>query len=295
MKFNINRMFPDYNFDITGISYAGCPKENTAMYITKKVDYLLENIKNHKNCLVFIEEGIDVPEDLQRDNCIVFSANPQLAYAEFADLFAKEKYKKESIKRYVLTKEGYYKGENVSIGSNVYIEPGCLIGHDVIIGDNAQIMYGSSIKNSIIGNNFVSNECAVIGAWGFTMYEDRNGNKARIPSLGKVIIGDDVEIGAHNNISMGSSGDTIIESNVKLDAFVHIGHDAHICKNTRVTAGGVIGGFDVIGENTFIGINACIKNRIKIGTKCIIGMGAVVIRDVEDEKTMVGNPARTIN
>lgn len=295
MKLNINSIYPEYNFDIIGTSYAGAPKENTAMYVTKKVEHLIENLRNHKNCLVFAEEGITISKEVSQDNCIVFSPNPQLAYAEFANIFAKEKLKCESEKKYVLTEEGYYLGENVSIGSNAYIEPGCLIGHDVVIGDNAYIMFGTSIKNAIIGNDFVANAHAVIGTWGYTMYEDRDGNMARIPSLGKVVIGNHVEVGAHNSISVGSSGDTLIDDCVKLDALVYIGHDVHIYKNARIAAGVNLGGFDVIGENVFVGINACVRNRTQVGSDSIVGMGTTVIKNVDKSNTVVGNPARIIN
>ena len=114
-----------------------------------------------------------------------------------------------------------------------YIEPGCFIGHNVKIGDNARILYGSVIKNAVVGDNFLCNEYALIGANGFNMAEDLDGNKIRIPSLGYVIIGNNVEIGAYNNISCGSGGDTIIEDWVKIDAHVHLGHDVHLKKNYR--------------------------------------------------------------
>ncbi len=77
------------------------------------------------------------------------------------------------------------------------------------------------------------------------MTQDREGNRTRIPSL---IIGDFVEVGVSDNISAGSAGNTVIEDHVKLDALVHIGHDAHIKKNVEITAVSIVGGFDVIGE-----------------------------------------------
>ena len=77
-----------------------------------------------------------------------------------------------------------------------------------------------------------------------------------------------------------------------MDALVHIGHDARIKKNVEIAAGAIIGGFDVIGEGTFIGINACIRNRITMGTGSMIGMGATVVKGVDSKQTVVGNPAR---
>ncbi|MCM1236705.1 MAG: hypothetical protein NC489_42055 [Ruminococcus flavefaciens] len=265
---------------------------NTAMYVTKKVDYLIKNLEHFQNCLVFAEEGIEVPDRLREGNCFVFCKNPKLSYARLANYFAEEKRNVDSIRKYKMIDVGYYIGENVQIGADAYIEPNCLIGHDVVIGANAVILSGSTIKNAIIGDNFFCNENAVIGASGFTMCEDENGNKYRIPTLGKVIIGNYVEIGACDNISAGGCGDTVIEDYVKIDALVHIGHDVHIHKNAELPAGTIVGGFSDIGEGAYIGINSSIKNRILVGNHSMVGMGSNVTRNVEAKKTVVGNPAR---
>ena len=141
---------------------------------------------------------------------------------------------------------------------------------------------------------FLCNEQAVIGANGFTMATDRNGNKLRIPTLGGVRIGNHVEVGAHDGISCGSSGNTIIEDYVKLDALVHIGHDVHLEKNVEITAGVIIGGFCTLGEEAYAGINSCLRNRRTIGSNVTIGMGTTVIRDIPANTTVVGNPAREL-
>lgn len=294
MQFNIKQLYPDYDLIICGTSYIGEPKENTALYVSKKVERLIDNLKNYKNCLVFAENGIDVADDICKNNCIVFSGKPQYEYAKFADVFMKEKRKQEAQMQYTMTKDHYYVGEGVSIGTNAYIEPGCLIGHGVTIGENATILSGSVIKNAVIGNDFFCNEHAVIGSFSFTMTEDDDGNRYRIPTLGRVIIGNNVEVGAFDNICAGASGDTIIEDYTKLDALIHIGHEAHLKKNVELTAGVIVGGFALLEEGTYAGVNSCIKNRITVGEKSIIGMGSTVIRTVEKDKTVIGNPARVL-
>ncbi len=295
MRFNIGKIYSEYDIDIEGASYIGDPKEHTVMYVSKKVGYLLERLENCKNCLVFAENGIEVKADLQKKHCIVFSDNPQLAYAKFAEIFLKEKQKQEIRRQYRLTEQGYYIGENVAIGADAYIEPGCVIGHDVIIGDKARILSGSVIKNATIGNNFLCNEKAVVGSMSFTITEDEYGNKYRIPTLGGVIIGNFVEIGAFDNICAGASGDTIIEDYAKLDALIHVGHEAHLCKNVELVAGTMIGGFTVIGEGAYTGINSCVKNRLSIGSQSVIGMGATVIKSVGEKITVAGNPAKILH
>lgn len=292
MQISVSRVVEDKNFDIIGMSYIGAPKSNTAMFITKKVAHLLRALEAVNECLVFAETGIIVPNDLYKKHAFVMSDKPNLSYARFANLFAEERFQVEKKLGISLTSEGWYKSESALIGDNAYIEPGCFIGPDVQIGKNSRILAGTIIRHSTIGDNFLANEYAVIGANGFTMSEDEEGNKFRIPTLGRVIIGNNVEVGAHDNISAGSGGDTIIEDNVKIDALVHLGHDVHLHKNVEITAGGIIGGFDDLGDHAYIGINAVLRNRISIGNRAIVGMGATVTKSVEDGTTVAGNPAR---
>lgn len=292
MEYSVKKLNPNYDFIVNGVSYIGNPKMNTAMYVSKKIDQLVEKLASVQNCLVFADEGIEVSDELKRQNCFVFCQNPQLAYARFVNDFAEEKYNEDKNRKFELTEKGYYLGENVHIGDNSYIEPGCIIGHDVVIGSNAKILAGSIIKNAIIGDDFFCNEKAVIGSSSFTMCVDEKGNKLRISTLGRVIIGNHVEIGACNNIASGGCGDTIIEDYVKLDGLIHIGHEAHLHKNAELTAGIIVAGFADIGENAYIGINSSIRNRISVGRQSIVGMGSNVTRNVETEQTVIGNPAK---
>lgn len=292
MEYLVNKIDKNYHFTVNGVSYVGNPKKNTAMYVSKKVSYLLDKLKTLQNCLIFAEVGIEVSDDLKRENCFIFCQNPQLSYAKFINDFAEEKHRIDSKREMRLTDGGYYIGENVQIGCDSYIEPGCLIGHDVVIGSNAKILSGSVIKNAVIGDNFFCNEKAVIGSTSFTMYEDENGNKGRIATLGRVMIGNYVEVGAYDNICAGGCGDTIIEDYVKLDALIHIGHDAHLHKNAELTAGTIVGGFADVGEKAYIGLNSSIRNRISLGENSVIGMGTNVTKNVPPEITVVGNPAR---
>lgn len=292
MKLNVNGIVSEKGFDITGMSYIGAPRSNTAMFITKKVEHLLVALENVSHCLVFAEEGIVVSNALNEKHAFHFSTKPQLEYARFATAFAEERFLEEKKLEFRLMPGGYYASSDITLPEDAYIEPGCVIGPDVMIGKDARILAGSVIRRSTIGDSFLSNEYAVVGANGFTMAEDEEGNKFRIPTLGRVIIGDNVEIGAHDNISCGSGGDTVIEDNVKIDALVHLGHDAHLHKNVEITAGGIIGGFDDLRDHAYIGINAVLRNRISVGDNAIIGMGATVTKSVEANTTVAGNPAK---
>lgn len=292
VEYNVHRISPQYDFTINGVSYIGKPIPHTAMFITQKAKELLKNLNNISDCLIFAEKGLVVEEHIRNCNCFVFSDNPQWDYARFTNELYREWKAKENRRKFRHTQGGYILGENVQIGNNAYIEPGCLIGHDVIIGDNAYVLAGAVIKRSVIGKNVLVNEKAVVGAYGFTMAEDGNGNKFRIPTLGKVRIGNYVEIGVHDNISCGSGGDTIIEDYVKLDALVHIGHDAYLGKNVEITAGSIVGGFAWLDDKAYVGINATIRNRVTLKENSFIGMGAVVTSSVDSNVIVAGNPAK---
>ncbi|MDE6950224.1 MAG: hypothetical protein K2P64_04820 [Lachnospiraceae bacterium] len=294
MQYDVSRIHEDYHFNITGVSYIGRPQSNTAMYINKKISDQLTKLESAEQCLVFAENSIEIPNSLKKNHAILLVKNPQLEYAKLAAEL--ESIQAEEDKKYqYIYSNGSYISETAVIGKDSHIEQGCIVGHHVVIGENAVLLNGTVIKNSTIGDRFVANEYAVVGANGYTIAENESGNKIRIPSLGRVTIGNNVEIGVHDNVSRGSAGNTILEDYVKLDAFVHIGHDAHLLRNVEVTAGAIVGGYDVVGEKTFIGLNATLRNRIEIGDKVLLGMGAVVTKSVERDMIVAGNPARSFS
>ena len=294
MKFDVGRVYPEHSIMITGASYAGNPRDNTMMYISAKAAGLLQSLHNHSGCVCFVPKDIDIPEDIARNNAVIACEDPVYEYACFAKMVSEEFQKKERDKTYMLTDRGYYVGENASIGSNADIGPGAVIGHDVVIGENAVIMPGAVIKNAVIGAGFICNENTVIGNYSFTMAQDKEGNKIRIPSLGRVVIGSHVEIGACNDVAAGACGDTVIEDYVKLDGLVHIGHEAHLHKNVEITAGSIVAGFAEISENAYLGINTSIRNRIRFGSGAVMGMGAVLTKCVGCRDTVIGNPAKPL-
>ena len=292
MEINVNKYSDTNSYSIIGASYIGNPRSNTAMFVSKKIGDLIKALRNVKECLIFAENGLEVPEDIMVNHTFVFSDNPQGEYAKFTESFFNEEERANISVGYEISANGAYIGKTAQIGKNAVIEPGVVIGPNVIIGDNARIYSGAVIKNSVIGDNVIINEKATVGANGFTMANDTDGNKIRIFSLGKVVIGNNVEIGSHDNISRGSGGNTVIDDYVKIDSLVHIGHDAHLSKNVEITAGAVVGGFVEAKEGAYIGINAVIRNRVTLGVGCFVGMGATVTKSVDDGVTVVGNPAK---
>ena len=293
MIFDVKDIDVNYDFRVNGCSFIGQPMDNTVMFLTSKIEKCLDNMKNHKECLVFIDKDISINDEYKKNNCFIACEDPEVEYGRFLVKISKKESEKNNSRKYTITEDGYTIGENVFIGDNCLIEAGCFIDHDVVIGNNAIIKRGTTIRNAIIGDNFYSGEGTIVGAEPY-FYAGEGKDKFRIPAFGKVIILKNVEVGPHVCIEKGFNSNTIIRDNVKIDSLVSIGHDDIIGKNVSITSGAVLAGLVEVSEDAFIGLNATIKQRVKIGTNSMVGMGSVVINNVKDGVTVFGNPARKL-
>jgi UDP-3-O-[3-hydroxymyristoyl] glucosamine N-acyltransferase len=182
-----------------------------------------------------------------------------------------------------------YNPEKVYIGANVIIESG------VIIGDNSYIDHNTVIKkNTQIGNHVKIGCNNTIGGAGFGYEPNENGEYEFIVHIGNVIIKDYVEIGNNTCIDRAVLGSTIIGEHTKIDNLVHIAHGVKIGKNSLIIANSMIAGSAVIGDNVWISPSVSVKQKIKVEDNSLVGMGAVVIKDVEQSSVMAGVPAKKI-
>ncbi|MDX1942149.1 MAG: UDP-3-O-(3-hydroxymyristoyl)glucosamine N-acyltransferase [Saprospiraceae bacterium] len=177
------------------------------------------------------------------------------------------------------------------IDPSVIIEPGAVIGHHVKIGRNTYIQANAVIgEYTIIGNNVVVQAGAIVGTDAFYFKKSEEGYQ-RWRSGGRVILEDDVEIGAGCTINKGVSGDTIIGAGTKLDCQVHIGHDVVIGKKCLFAAQVGIGGNTVIGDEVVMFGQAGVAQNLKIGNKVLLSAKSGVSKDLEDGKAYFGYPA----
>ena len=154
-------------------------------------------------------------------------------------------------------------GSNVQIGENAIIGPGCIIENDVVIKANSMLVANVTLcRKVIIGERVRIHPGVVIGADGFGI-ANNNGQWLKIPQVGKVIIGNDVEIGANTTIDRGAIDDTIISDGVKLDNQIQIGHNVFI------------------GEHTVIAGCVGISGSTRIGSHCAIGGGTGIAGHIE--------------
>lgn len=142
-----------YDFDVVGVSYIGEPRDGTAMFATRKVEHLLENLNRARNCLVFVDAHTTVNPKLRENHCITACDNPETAYGRLADRLWAAECEREAKLAYTLAPGGYYIGEGVVLGRDVVIEPMVLLGHGVKIGDGTRIEAGTKIYHANVGKN----------------------------------------------------------------------------------------------------------------------------------------------
>ena len=185
-----------------------------------------------------------------------------------------------------------YIGENVVLGENVKIYPNCFIGDNVVMGDNITIFAGAKVHSeTVIGNNCVIYSGAVIGADGFGFAPNTDGTFTKIPQIGNVIIGHNVEIGANSCIDRGKFSSTVLGNGCKIDNLVQIGHNSKLGMFCIMAGNSGLAGSVTLGNGVIIGGSASIKDHTTIGDGAIIGAGSGVTGDVEAGKTMLGYPA----
>lgn len=178
-----------------------------------------------------------------------------------------------------------------NIGDNVSIGPYCVIGN-ATIGDDCIIDSFVRITDFVkMGKRCVVKSGSVLGSEGFGFEKDEQGNRFRFPQIGDLIIGDDVEIGANTCIDRGALSDTIIGHHTKINNLCHIAHNNIIGNNVEITGCVNLSGGNVIEDNVWISPNVSLKGYLKIGEGAVLGMGAVVTKDVPAHEVWYGNPA----
>ena len=183
--------------------------------------------------------------------------------------------------------------DSAVIGEGSFIYPGAFIGNHVIIGKNTIIYPNASIMDHcIIGDNVVIQAGTVIGsdAFYYNTKKDRELWYKRMPSCGRVIIEDDVEIGAGCTIDRGVSHDSIIGKGTKIDNMVHIGHDTVIGKNCLLAGQVGIAGVVTLEEGVTLWGQVGVSKTLTIGANAVIYAQSGVHQDTKGGKVYFGSP-----
>jgi UDP-3-O-[3-hydroxymyristoyl] glucosamine N-acyltransferase len=182
-------------------------------------------------------------------------------------------------------------GHNVEIGRNSVIGANTVVGPGVTIGRNATIGSNCTIECAHIGNAVVIHAGARIGTEGFGWLDHGKTNR-KIPQLGRVIVQDDVEIGANTTVDRGALGDTVIGQGTKIDNLVQIGHNCRIGRYCLIAAHSGLSGSTVLEDGVLLGGAAGTAGHLTIGAGAIVRGKAGVTKDVPPGGDVFGIPAR---
>ncbi|OIO78022.1 MAG: UDP-3-O-(3-hydroxymyristoyl)glucosamine N-acyltransferase [Gallionellaceae bacterium CG1_02_56_997] len=179
-------------------------------------------------------------------------------------------------------------GAGAVIGAHCVIGAGCSIGDHVVIGSHARLYPRVVIYHDcVIGDNLIAHSGVVIGADGFGIAMDE-GRWIKIPQIGRVVIGNDVEIGANTTLDRGALDDTVIEEGVKLDNQIQIAHNVRIGAHTAIAGCVGIAGSTSIGKYCQIGGSAGILGHLKIADRVVISSFTLIGKSIREAGTYTG-------
>lgn len=182
-------------------------------------------------------------------------------------------------------------GNGVTIGAGTIIEPGCVIEDDVSIGEQCLLRARSIVcHDCVLNNRIILQASAVIGSDGFG-YAWTGSEHLKIPQTGRVVIEDDVEIGANTTIDRGALGDTVIGKGVKLDNLIQIGHNVEIGPYSIMASQSGISGSTKIGSGCQIGGQVGFAGHLNIGDGVQLAAKSGVLGDLESGAAYAGVPA----
>jgi UDP-3-O-[3-hydroxymyristoyl] glucosamine N-acyltransferase len=181
-------------------------------------------------------------------------------------------------------------GARAEIGANCRIAPGVVVGEGVVIGPDCRIGALASLSHAVLGARVYIYPGVRIGQEGFGFTPGPAGF-VTVPQLGRVLIGDDVEVGANTTIDRGSAQDTVIGTGSRLDNQVQIGHNVRLGRCCVVVAQAGISGSTVLEDFVVVAAQAGLAGHLRIGAKARIGAQSGVMRDVEAGADVLGAPA----
>lgn len=251
--------------------------------------------------------AVIVPSDWDRPvKCaIIRSDNSDQAFAQIAELFYEPvPAAAAGIHSSASVAESAQLGAGVSIGANVVIEEGVVIGANTVIQANCVIGYKTVIgadclfyplvstrEFAEIGNRVIIHNGTVVGSDGFGYAVQEDGSRTKIPQIGKVVIEDDVEIGANVAIDRARFGKTKIGKGTKIDNLVQIAHNVVIGEHTVLCGQSGISGSTTIGSKVILAGQAGLAGHLEVGDGAIVGAQAGVMKDVKAKDFVIGAPA----
>lgn len=268
-------------FEVNGVSAAHDPRPHTIAFVSRWASKSAASLADHPDTMFLIPA--DAPGS-HPNGCKV--PNPRLAYAlVLRDVMPAPI--DRVVQHTASVSASAQIGRDVTIGHFAVIEDG------VVVGDQSRIDHHVVLKSGVVvGADSSIGSHTSIGGPGFGFELDHDGTPVRLGHRGGVVIGDHVEIGHHCSIAQGTIEPTRIDDHVKIDDCVFLAHNVHVGEAAYIIAGAEVSGSVTIGARAWISPEVTIINKVTIGEDALVGIGAVVVSNVEPNTIVAGVPAK---
>lgn len=271
---------------IGGVSTLSAPRAGTLIFAKR---YSPDAVALIERSGAFAIVAMDFAGQLGPAATYVAVPNPRLAFSRVVSEFFAPQRPLAGVHPTAIVEDGAVLGEGVHIG------PYCTVGGQSVIGDRTVLHPRVTLAGrTVIGVDCEVRPGATLGLPGFSFDRDEEGRPIQVPHLGGVRVGDRVRIGANTVIDCGTIGDTVLEDDVKIDDLVQVSHNSIIRRGAYVISGTIVCGGVEVGEDAWIAPHSTIHEQRHVGAGSVVGMGAVVLKDVPACSTVVGNPARIL-
>ena len=275
------RLKADHTGDasLTGVASVASAKSGDLVYAADE-KHLAEALKSQAGAVI----AGDFARDSGSQKACIIANNPKLVFARAANILQSGAQKPVGVDASAIVSAEAKLGKNVfvgplcviaggEIGAGTHIGARTTVAPDVVIGENCKLHANVTIRSgTTLGNNVEVQSGTVLGSDGFGyVRDDETGRYEKFPQIGRLEIGDDVEIGANVTIDRGALDATVISRGVKIDNMVHIGHNVTIGENVVIAAQTGISGSVVIEKNVIIAGQVGIADHVRIEEGVILG------------------------
>ena len=258
--------------------------------------------------VALVTRGVDVPEHDPTTRALVIVDDAEVALMSLLEIAAAELRPalQSGISKHALIDstaaigsdvfigDGAIISANATIGDASRIHAGAIIGHRAVVGENAELHANAVLGDDcLLGDRSILHAGAIVGAEGFGFRPDpETGLPRRIPHLGHVEIGDDVEIGAASCVDRGKFGATTIGDGTKIDNLVQIAHNVRIGRGVIIVAQAGLAGSVVVEDGVILGAQVGVAEHVTIGAGARVAATSGVMRDIPAGADYAGTPAR---
>ncbi len=182
-------------------------------------------------------------------------------------------------------------GARARVGARTVVHPNATLYCDVVVGEDCTIHAGVVIREKcVLGDRVILQPGAVIGGDGFGYVPDETGMLHKVPQVGRVVIGDDVEVGANTTVDRATLSATVLADRVKLDNLIQVGHNSEIGEDVVVAAQSGFSGSTKVGRGAIIMAQVGVAGHLEIGRRTFLGARSGVTKDVPDHMRIYGLP-----